>query len=346
MKTMKVLFFCGLIFMMAGCSPKDNEPATLTVMTHDSFAISEDVILAFQEESKFNVKFITTGDTGTAVNKAILSKDAPLADVFYGLDNTFLSRALDEGIFEVYSSPSLIDIPNEFKLDPQNRVAPVNYGDICLNYDIAYYLELGLAPPENLDDLVKPEYLSHLVVENPATSSPGLGFLLATISRFGDPGYLKFWESLVENDVKVVNDWETAYYSEFSRWGGSRPIAVSYGSSPPFEIIFAEEPMDQPPTAAIVSDGSCFRQIEFVGILKGTKNRIMAEEFVDFMLSQKFQEDIPLQMFVFPVNNKARLDETFVNYLDIPEITSILDPALIAVNREKWIKEWTDTVLR
>jgi len=346
MKTKKVLFTFGLMFMIAACSPIKNEPSTLTVMTHDSFAVSEDVILTFQKKSNFNVKFITAGDTGTAVNKAILSKDAPLADVFYGLDNTFLSRALDEGIFEVYESPSLIDIPDKFILDPQYRVTPVNFGDICLNYDIAYFSERGLIPPENLNDLLKPEYLSHLVVENPATSSPGLGFLFATISQFGDPGYLKFWGGLVDNDVKVVNDWETAYYSEFSRWGGTRPIVVSYGSSPPFEVIFADEPIDQPPTAAIVSDGSCFRQIEFVGILKGTKNRNMAEKFVDFMLSQTFQEDIPLQMFVFPVNNKARLDEAFVKYLEIPEVTSRLDPALIAVNREKWIKEWTDAVLR
>jgi thiamine transport system substrate-binding protein len=346
MKTKNVLLLWVLIFMIPACSRGKNESSTLTVMTHDSFAVSEDVIMTFQKEYDIEIKFLEAGDTGTAVNKAILSKDAPLADVFYGLDNTFLSRALEEGIFESYESPLLIEIPDEFKLDPQNRVLPVNFGDICLNYDTAYFAENGLIPPRNFNDLLKSEYMSHLVVENPATSSPGLGFLFATISQYGDPGYLKFWGGLVDNDVKIVNDWETAYYSEFSRWGGTRPIVVSYGSSPPFEVIFAEEPMDEPPTAAIVSDGSCFRQIEFVGILKGTKNRNMAEKFVDFMLSPTFQEDIPLQMFVFPVNRKARLDETFVKYLTLPEVTSQLDSAIIAANRERWIKEWTDAVLR
>jgi thiamine transport system substrate-binding protein len=144
----------------------------------------------------------------------------------------------------------------------------------------------------------------------------------------------------------VVNDWETAYYSEFSSWGGQYPIVVSYGSSPPFEVIFAEEPMDEPPTAAIISDGSCFRQIEFVGILKGTQNRDLAEKFIDFMLSPTFQEDIPLQMYVFPVNPDAQLDETFEKYLAVPENPATLDPADIAAHREKWINDWTETVLR
>lgn len=340
-----VLFFLMLILLSA-CSQTRGEPGVLSVMTHDSFAISEDVIASFQQEYDIEVKFIEAGDTGTAVNKAVLSKNAPLADLFYGVDNTFLSRALGEGIFETYESPLLEDIPDHFKLDPQNRALPVNYGDVCLNYDVDYFTKTNLNPPGNLDDLLKPEYKGLLVVENPATSSPGLAFLFATIGRFGEDGYLEFWRDLVKNDVKVVNDWETAYYSEFSRWGGTRPIVVSYGSSPPFEIIFAEEPMDKAPTAAVVSEASCFRQIEFVGILKGTGNRVLAEKFIDFMLSPTFQEDIPLQMFVFPVNENAQLDETFIKYLAIPESPVILDPASIAENRENWISAWTEVVLR
>jgi thiamine transport system substrate-binding protein len=315
-------------------------------MTHDSFAISEDVIATFQEKHGVEIKFIEAGDTGTAVNKAVLSKNTPLADLFYGVDNTFLSRALGEGIFEVYKSPLLSDIPDHFKLDPQNRALPVDFGDVCLNYDVDYFVQSGLNPPANLEDLLKPEYKGLLVVENPATSSPGLAFLFATIGRYGEAEYLDFWRSLVTNEVKVVNDWETAYYSEFSRWGGTRPIVVSYGSSPPFEIIFAEEPIDDAPTAAVVSEKSCFRQIEFVGILKGTKNREMAEKFIDFMLSPVFQEDIPLQMYVFPVNEHAQLDEAFTDYLSIPDAPVILDPASIAENRETWISAWTEIVLR
>lgn len=342
------LFFKILIMglFLTACRKTESESKILTVMTHDSFSVSEEMISTFEETYSIEVKFFEAGDTGTAVNKAILSKNAPLADVFYGIDNTFISRALEEEIFEVYESPVLTDIPNQFKLDPEYRVLPVDYGDVCLNYDVDYFLEHNLSPPQNLDDLLKKEYDGLLVVENPATSSPGLAFLFSTISQYGETGYLDFWRGLVNNGLHVVNDWETAYYSEFSRWGGTRPIVVSYGSSPPFEIIFAEEALTEAPTAAVIGDGSCFRQIEFVGILSGTKNRSSAEKFVDFMLSPDFQEDIPLQMYVFPVNRNAKLDETFIQYMEIPESPAILDPALIAANREKWIVEWTDVVLR
>lgn len=338
--------FLFLLLLTTACSQTSVDRGVLTVMTHDSFAISEDVIASFQEEHGVEVKFIEAGDTGTAVNKAVLSKNTPLADLFYGVDNTFLSRALGEGIFEVYESPLLEYIPDQYKLDPQNRALPVDFGDVCLNYDVDYFTQSGLNPPANLEDLLKPEYKGLLVVENPATSSPGLAFLFATIGRYGEAGYLDFWRSLVANEVKVVNDWETAYYSEFSRWGGTRPIVVSYGSSPPVEIIFAEEPMDDAPTAAVVSEMSCFRQIEFVGILKGTKNRELAEKFIDFMLSPVFQEDIPLQMYVFPVNRLAQLDEVFTKYLSIPDVPVTLDPTNIAENRETWISAWTEIVLR
>jgi len=342
---MKNLVFTLLLVIIAtACTPKG--PDTLTVMTHDSFAISEDVLAAFQNQYDIEVQFIEAGDTGTAVNKAALAKDKPLADVFYGVDNTFLSRALDEGIFEVYESPLLGDIPDEFKLDPENRALPVDFGDVCLNYEVAYFQENDLAPPQTLEDLLKPEYGGLLVVENPATSSPGLAFLFATVGHFGADGYLEFWQGLDENDLKVVNDWETAYYSEFSQWGGTRPIVVSYGSSPPFEVIFAEQPLDEPPTAAVTGAGSCFRQIEFVGILKGTANRELAEKWIDFMLSPTFQEDIPLQMYVFPVNPNAELDETFQRYLTIPDAPAFLSPADIAAHREQWINAWTETVLR
>jgi thiamine transport system substrate-binding protein len=318
----------------------------LTVMTHDSFLASEVVLAEFESAHQATVRFLKSGDTGTAVNKAILSKGAPLADIFYGVDNTFLSRALEEGIFEPYESPLLAKIPDEFELDPEMRALPVDYGDVCLNYDIAYFDEQQLEPPAHLDDLLKPEYKDLLVVENPATSSPGLAFLLATIGHYSEEGYLDYWQGLVDNGVLVVNDWNTAYYSEFTRAGGSRPVVVSYGSSPPAEVIFAEEPLQSPPTAAITSDGSCFRQIEFAGILKGTQNRQLAEAWIDFMLSPAFQEDMPLQMFVFPVNPDAQLEETFVKFLDVPENPVTLSPEAIAENRERWIQDWTEVVLR
>ena len=319
---------------------------TLKVMTHDSFAISEEVVDRFISEQGVEVQFLKSGDAGTAVNKAILSKEAPLADVFYGVDNTFLSRALVEQIFEPYSSPLLAEIPDQFELDSGHLALPVDYGDVCLNYDKSFFSDKGLAPPQNLEDLLGEEYKGLLVVENPATSSPGLAFLLASIGHFGEDGYLDYWEGLVENDVLVVNDWEIAYYNEFTTSGGTRPIVVSYGSSPPVDMIFADPPIDEPFTAAIVSPGSCYRQIEFVGILRGTANRDLAEIWIDFMLSTTFQEDLPLQMFVYPVNENAALPQVFQDFLYIPEEPAFVSPDDIAENRENWIQAWTETVLR
>jgi thiamine transport system substrate-binding protein len=318
---------------------------TLYVMTHDSFAASKDVIQSFEQANHAKVQFIASGDAGTALNKAILSKNNPIADVFYGVDNTFLSRALQEGIFEPYNSPLLKDIPDEYKLDPQNRALPVDWGDVCPNYDKAYFQEHNLQPPQNLEDLLKPEYKGLLVVENPATSSPGLAFLLTTIGHFGANGYLDYWKGLVKNDVLVVNSWETAYNTDFTRAGGTRPIVISYNSSPAFEVLYATTPVSEAPTGVITQNESCFRQIEFVGILKGTKQRALAEKWVDFMLSTQFQEDMPLQMFVFPVNKNAKLNETFTKYMVTSQKLAQVSPDEIAANRDQWIQAWTQAVL-
>jgi thiamine transport system substrate-binding protein len=346
-----LMVLVGMLLVACGgpasqVSTATSGPRRLTVYTHDSFDVSQSVVQAFQQANNAEVQFISGGDAGTALNKLILSKNNPLADVFYGVANTFLSRALAEGIFVPYESPLLAQIPQEFKLDPQNMALPVDYGDVCMNYQKAYFEDKGLALPQSLEDLLKPEYRGLLVVENPVTSSPGLAFLLTTIAHFGDPGYLDFWKGLVANDVLVVNDWETAYYTNFSQWGGDRPLVVSYGSSPPFEVIDANPPVQEPPTGAIVADDTCFRQIEFVGILQGTKNTDLAQKWVDFMLSPVFQEDMPLKMYVFPVNPQAKLDPTFQKYLAIPQHPVQLPPDEIAAKRDTWITAWTETVLR
>jgi len=345
MKKFVVLVF--VLVLLVSCQAKTpGAPQELKVMVHDSFAISEDVIADFEQENNAKVSFLASGDAGTALNKAILAKDNPLADVFYGVDNTFLSRALQEGIFEAYQSPLLEKIPDEFQLDPDNRALPVDYGDVCLNYDIAYFTDKGIMPPQTLEDLLKPEYKGLVVVQNPATSSPGLAFLLATIAHFGEDGYLDYWESLVANDLLVVNDWNTAYYTEFTRSGGTRPLVLSYASSPVAEVLFASEPVSEPPTGAVTGPGSCFRQVEYAGILKGTKQHDLAEKWIDFMLSPTFQEDVPLQMFVLPVNDEAKLDPTFSQFTAQPQEPAFLDPETISANREKWISAWTEAVIR
>jgi thiamine transport system substrate-binding protein len=340
---MKRLFLLSsLIFLLTACVSTPLGPQTLTVMTHDSFAVSQSVVQSFEKANNAKISFLQSGDAGVALNKAILTKDAPLADVFYGVDNTFLSRALEGNIYEAYQSPALANIPAEFDLDQSHRAIPVDYGDVCINYDKAYFSKNNLTAPQTLEDLAKPEYKGLLVVENPATSSTGLAFLLATHVHFGND-YLKYWKTLKDNGVVVVDGWETAYYTNFSGSSGHgpQPMVLSYASSPAAEVT----PKDAP-TASILGPDTCFRQIEFVGILRGTHQRALAEKFVDFMLSKQFQEDMPLQMYVYPVNKNAVLPESFTLYAQIPSQPAALTPDEIAVNRDKWIQEWIATVLK
>jgi len=354
-KVILVSLILGML-LLAACKPAvkpaDNgvsaEPQVLTVMTHDSFSVSESVISEFEIQNNAKVSFVQSGDAGQLLNRAILSKEAPIADVLYGVDNSFLSRALDEDIFLQYDSPLLERIPEEFKLDSRNRALPVDFGDICINFDKAYFADSGLALPQSLGDLTKPEYAGLLVVENPATSSPGMGFLLATIAEFGEDGYLEFWADMRANGVVVVNDWETAYYTNFSASSGrgAQPMVVSYGSSPPAEVIYASVSLEDAPTASLTGKNMCYRQVEFAGILQGTQNQALAEKFIDFMLGKSFQEDLPLQMFVYPVNPEAALPDEFVKYAQQPAEPASLDPELIAANREKWVQAWDETVLR
>ena len=350
MKRTTVLLLVLVLLMAASCGPKvtptPSGPRTLTVMTHDSFDASQEVIAQFEAETGATVRFLKSGDTGAALNQAILSKEAPLADVFYGVDNTFFSRAIEADIFEPYASPVLADIPDELELDPQHRLNPVDFGDVCLNYDKAWFQEKGLTPPATLEDLTKAEMKGLLVVENPATSSPGLSFLMATVGHFGEDGYRDFWAKLRDNDVLVTAGWEDAYWGQFSAASdGDRPIVVSYATSPAAEVYFSEGAYTEPPTGNVLGDGACFRQIEFVGILKGTANRDLAEKWVDFMLSPTFQADIPLHMWVFPANPQAELPEVF-QFAEVPPQPAQVSPEAIDQNREKWIEAWTETVLR
>lgn len=333
-----------ILFVMTGVCVAADE---ITLMTHDSFSVSKAVVSDFESKHGVKLRFLKAGDAGAAVNKAILSRNNPMADVFYGIDNTFMSRALKAGIFSSYRSSELVNIPEHLKLDKQNRLLPVDFGDVCLNYDKKWFVKKGLKPPQSLDDLVKPAYKGLTVVENPATSSPGLSFLFATIGRYGEEGYRGYWKKLREADVLVTNGWEEAYWGHFTAASkGNRPIVVSYASSPPAEVHYAKTKLEEAPTAAVVSAKSCYRQIEFVGILKGTKKQKLAEKLVDYLLSTRFQEDIPLQMFVFPANRTAKRPAVFEKYAKTAIDPVTLGSEMITQNRELWIEEWTETVLR
>jgi thiamine transport system substrate-binding protein len=319
---------------------------TITLVTHDSFAVSKSVLAAFTKQTGVKVKVLQAGDAGAALNQVILTKSNPVGDVFFGVDNTFLSRALTAGVFTKYTPPALAQVPGEYQLDASHRLTPVDHGDVCINYDKQWFAEKKLAVPATLADLTKPAYRGLLVVENPATSSPGLAFQLATIARFGTGGWQGFWSKLRANDVKVDDGWETAYNGDFTQGTnqGTFPLVVSYASSPPAAVYYSKPQPKTSPIGTMLD--SCFRQVEFAGILRGTGHEAAAKQLVDFMLSTRFQEDIPLQMFVFPVRDGTKLPPVFAKFAQVADHPLNVPAAEIGAERDAWIEQWTATVLR
>jgi len=322
-------------------------PDTVRLLTHDSFVISDAARAAFAATTGLRLEVLRAGDAGSMVNQAVLTAGNPVADVLFGVDTTFLSRALEAGLFLPYVSPALAGVLPGLAADPEHRVTPIDYGDVCLNYDKAAFG--AAAPPQSLADLSTPAYRGMLVVEDPATSSPGLAFLLATIATFGEEGdytWQDYWAGLRANDVQVAAGWEEAYYGAFSGGSGEgdRPIVVSYASSPAAEVIYADPPVSEAPTA-VIAEG-CFRQVEFAGILRGTTREAAARALIDFLLSERFQEDVPLTMFVFPALAAAELPPEFLAHTRAPEAPLTMDPAAIEANRERWVEQWASIVLR
>lgn len=334
-----ILVSAVVALTITSCGGDSTAGDEVVLLTHDSFLVSDGVLAAFEDETGITVSVLQAGDAGSVVNQAILTADNPIADVLFGVDNTFLSRAVEAGIFVPYRSTGLRRVDRAFHV-PGDHVTPVDYGDVCINYDKEGLAAAGLQPPEDLAELTGERFRGMLVVENPATSSPGLAFLLSTIATFGDEGWIPYWEALFANDVTATAGWEEAYYGEFSGGAGegTHPLVVSYASSPPAEVVFGE--LTEAPTGVVTA--GCFRQIEYVGILAGSDSVAAAQQLIDFMLTTTFQEDIPLNMFVFPVNRDAVLPEVFIEHATIPESPIVIDPAVIEANRERWIAQWTD----
>ncbi|MGI8926009.1 MAG: thiamine ABC transporter substrate-binding protein [Tepidiformaceae bacterium] len=339
-------FLALLSLALMGCGDDDNDERTITVITHDSFNLSEGLIAQFEKEHDATVKLLPKGDAGAMLTSVILTKDNPEGDVVFGVDNTFLSRALREGVFEPYSSPLLTRVPNEFQADGGNLVTPIDYGYVNFNYDRAALAKANLQPPRTLEELTQPQWKGRVVVENPASSSPGLAFLIATVDYFGAERYLDWWRQMRANGLVVVDGWETAYNTNFTLHGGEQPVVLSYSTSPAFEQLFAEPPRDDSPTGNVLAERGFFRQVEYAGVVKGTKQRELARAFIDFLLSKAVQEDIPLQMAVYPVNEEAAVPDAFQRFSRVEAQPAMVSAADIAKNRERWIDEWTRAVLR
>ena len=340
----RALLFLTLVLLAAACTdPQPVTPESLKLLAHDSFAdaVTPDTFAGFTAATGTEVEVIAGGDAGSMVNQAILTKDNPLADVMFGVDDTFLSRALDEEIFVEYDSPLLSEVDASLHAST-SMVTPIDFGDVCINYDKAWFEESGMEVPTSLDQLRDPAYAGILTVEHPATSSPGLAFMLATIVEYGEPGWLAFWADLRAGGVNVAPDWDTAYRSDFVPYGGESAMVVSYASSPPAEVVFAEEPIGEAPTGVV--EAGCYRQIEYAGILDGTLVPEASGRLVDYMLSVEFQETIPLTWFVFPANRLAELPPVFVENTVIPEAPDRFTPETLAGGRDAWIDQWVEVM--
>jgi thiamine transport system substrate-binding protein len=338
---------------LAACGGDDSgdQPVTLTMVVYDSFPLEgtslNDALTEFTTDRGIEVRLVSGGDAGTMASKAVLTAGNPEGDVMWGIDNTLLSRVVDADVFEPFESDQLGAIaPNLTELVPDHHLTPVDFGDVCINYDVEWFAEHQIEPPSTLQQLTDPVYRDLLVVENPATSSPGLAFVLATIAEFGEDGWQQFWTDLRENGVEVVDSWTIAYDERFSGSSGEgpRPLVVSYASSPPAEVLFADPRPATAPTAVMA--GSCFRQVEFAGVLRGTEHRDEAEQLVDFLAGSSFQAEVALNLFVWPARTDVAPPPEFTTYSVVVDDPLTVAPGDIAEHREDWVDEWTQLVLR
>ncbi|MEV7974053.1 thiamine ABC transporter substrate-binding protein [Cellulomonas sp. NPDC089187] len=348
---MRITLGAGLLVVaLAGCSvtggsaPAASESAgTVTLVTHDSFHLSDGLLAQFEQETGLTVKQVAPGDGGALVNQLILTKDSPLGDVVYGIDNSFATRAIDAGVLAPYTSqvPAAEDA-EQYAPDDSGSLTAIDMGDVCLNIDTTWFADHGIAEPTTLDDLTAPQYRDLTVVTNAATSSPGLSFLLATIGAKGEDGWQEYWTALRDNGLKVSESWSDAYYSDFSGGGGggARPIALSYASSPPETV---NDEAAGPTTAAML--GTCFRQVEYAGVIEGAANPEGAQRLIDFLLSDQVQADIPGSMYMYPVSSTAALPEAWEQWAPLSEDPWTVDPAEISAHRDEWVREWTDLVV-
>ena len=312
----------------------------LTVLTHESFVLSDEAKASFEEESGCTLKLVTAGDAGLLTNRLVLTKGSPVADAVFGIDNTFAGRAVAEGVLEEYQ-PELPEGAADHALPGEGStvLTPIDFGDVCVNIDDTWFAKEKVDPPVTLDDLTKPEYQDLFVTPGASSSSPGLAFLLGTIGAKGEDGWQQYWRDLVDNGAKITSGWSDAYGVDFTagEGQGDRPIVLSYASSPPFTV---PEGGDEPTTSALLD--TCFRQVEYAGVVKGTEQPAGARAFVDLMLDDDVQAGIPESMYMYPASSAVELPEEWARWAKTAEEPLTVDPARIEEQRATWLREWTD----
>jgi thiamine transport system substrate-binding protein len=324
----------------SGTSGDGAAPQEVVLVTHDSFFLPKKLIKAFERDTGYDLVVRASGDGGTLTNKLVLSQGNPQGDVAFGVDNTFASRALDNDVFAPYAAELPAGAEAYVLAGDDGRLTPVDNGNVCVNIDTTWFAAEGIAPPESLDDLIDPAYRDLFVLPGAASSSTGLAFLLATIAEYGDD-WPAYWTRLMDNGAKLTAGWSDAYEVDFTQGGGQgdRPIVLSYDSSPAFTIDGGAST-----TAALLD--TCFRQVEYAGVLTGAANPEGAEAVVDWLLSPEVQKALPTSMYVFPVDAATELPADWASFAVQPDEPLSLDPADIAANREDWLTTWSDVTSR
>ncbi|MDG1990125.1 MAG: thiamine ABC transporter substrate-binding protein [Dehalococcoidia bacterium] len=329
------VLFCSLVIVLLSCGNSDNVAGTLKIITHDSFDVKQQLIDDFSKINDIHVEVIKAGDANQILTRSILNAGNPEGDLIFGIDNIAYKRINNfSELLIPYVSPNRKQIPKEIlnAFDDIPYFTPIDYGYVSINYDQKFNQQ---DPPKKLEELLLPIWNNQFIVLDPAISSPGLQFLISTIAYFGPDSWLDFWKGLKQNNVLVTDSWTSGYYTHFSQNGGERPLVVSYTSSPAAEAFFGG--LDRPPTQNIIFD-NLFRQVESVSILKGSENIVNAKKFIDFMLTDPFQQQIPETMFVYPVKQDLKLPEWWSMN---PEITEIQNFRFSNKELQVWITEWS-----
>jgi thiamine transport system substrate-binding protein len=314
----------------------------LRVLTHSSFALPKPLLAKFEADNQVKLNIVKAGDAGEMLNKLILTKAKPIADVVYGIDNALQAKAQAANVLDTYTGPAA-QRSSAAKLDAP--LVPVDYGYVTLNYDKASFAKSGVALPQSLDDLAKPAYKGMLVVQNPATSSPGNAFLLSTIASMGEAAAFDWWARMRANGMKVSQGWSDAYYKDFARNGGKYPIVVSYASSPAAEVFYSKTKLTEPPTGSLALKGAVFQQIEGIALVKGGKQAELGGKFIEFMRSPAVQEALQTEMWMFAAEPGTAKAEV-MRHAPEPAAFDALSASEIAAKNSEWVNRWTKVVLK
>ncbi len=301
------LFLCPFLAVATlastGCARAVSRPDELVVYAYDSFTSEwgpgPELSRLFAERTGVKLTLISCGDAAQVLSRAVLEKKRPAADVLVGIDNNLADAARRSGVLEAYRSPRHEVVPDELVLDEDWLLTPYDWGYFALIHDSAS----GVPAPASLEDLTRPEYAKRLILMDPRTSTPGLGFVAWTVAVYGDD-YISYWERLKPSVLTLAPGWDSGYGLFTS---GEAPLVISYTTSPAYH---AEYDNTDRYKALVFPEGHP-RQIEGLGVVKGCANRPGARAFVDFMLTDEAQAVLPLTQWMYPVSRTVPLPASY-----------------------------------